>query len=330
MKKSFIKTNMTLFVLSLMTFSANAQNWSKADGIPSDVSITSIQEYNGNIIAFGQRMWKEGFQFFSEPKSFISENNGKTWKEYISINNDNSTANTLLFTDGRIITSGRKGETQLDWVGAVCVSDDNGSSWKEVEGIPSDISITKIQKWDGKIIAFGLRQWREGMQFFSEPKSFVSEDNGNTWNPFISITSKISTTNSLMITKEGRIITSGREGQAQLDWVGAIYFTDDNGNHWTRAEGIPTDISINEIVSYDGTLVAAGQKQWREGMNYLSEAKLYQSKDNGATWSEFIPVTSEISTAMPLVIKDGRVITAGRLGQAQMDWVGAIFYMDIK
>lgn len=329
MRKLFIKSIMTLFVTSLTTLSANSQNWTKAEGVPTEVSIISLQEYKGNIVAFGQLMWREESKFLSEPKSFISEDNGKTWKEYISIKNDNSTANSLLFTDGRVITSGRKGENQLDWIGAVCVSDDNGASWKEVEGIPSDISINKIQKWEGKIIAFGLKQWREGYKFYSEPKSFVSEDNGNTWTPFITITSKLSTANSLMISK-GRIITSGREGENQLDWTGAIYFTEDNGEHWTRAEGTPTDISITEIVSYDGTLVAAGQKQWREGMNFLSEAKLYQSKDNGTTWSEFIPVTKEISTAMPLVIKDGRIITAGRLGQAQLDWFGAVFYTDIK
>ena len=307
---------------------SNAQIWTKAEGIPSDVSITSLQEYNGNIIAFGQRMWREGFNFFSEPKSYCSEDNGASWHEYINLDNGNSTANTFLISDGRIITSGRKGDTQLDWVGAVCVSDDNGVSWEEVNGIPSDISITKIQKWEGKIIAFGLKQWREGMQFFSEPKSFISVDNGNTWSPFITITNNLSTTNSLMISN-GRIITSGREGETQLDWIGAIYYTDDNGSTWTRANGLPTDISVSEIVSHNGNLVAAGQRQWREGMNFLSEAKLYLSKDNGVTWTEYISVTPDISTATPLVINNGRLLTGGRVGQTQVDWVGAILYTDL-
>lgn len=327
MKNSFFFLLSFVTMSSIITSSAYAQEWTKSIGIPTEVSITSLQENNGHIIAFGQKMWREGNNFLSEPMSFISENNGNSWKEYININNGNSTANTLLFADNRIISSGRKGESQLDWVGAVCISDDNGLTWKEVEGIPSDISITKIQKWGGQIIAFGMRQWREGMQFFSEPKTFVSTDNGSAWTPFITVTSNLSTINTLMISN-GRVITSGREGEAQLDWIGAIYYTDDDGSSWKQADGLASDISVTEIVSYNGGLIAAGQKQWREGMNFLSEAKLYQSKDNGASWTEFLPVTNEISTAQCLIVRDGRVITGGRLGQTQTDWVGAVFYTD--
>lgn len=307
----------------------SAQEWIKGKNIPQDISITSLQEYEGNIIAFGQRQWREGTQFFSEPRSFISKDNGTTWEDYINLDNGNTTANTLFFSNGRILTSGRKGDPQLDWIGALCFSDDGGNSWNEAAGVPQDISISKIQKWEGKLIAFGLKQWREGFQFFSEPKSFVSEDNGITWKPFVTITSQISTANSLMISNN-RIITSGREGETQLDWYGAIFYTDDNGDNWTKANGLPSDVAVSEIVPYDGSLIAAGQRQWREGMQFFSEAKLYRSDDNGANWVEFIPLTKEISTAVPLLIKDGRIITAGRLGQAQMDWAGALVYSDLK
>ena len=325
MKKNRIALLMALFFADILSLSA--QEWIQGQNIPSDISITSLQEYEGKIIAFGQKQWREGQQFFSEPKSFVSTDNGSTWNEYINISNGNSTANTLFFSNGRILTSGRKGDAQLDWIGAVCYSDDNGKTWKEVETIPQDISITKIQKWEGQLIAFGLKQWREGFQFFSEPKSFVSEDNGSTWKPFVTITTKLSTTNSLMISRN-RIIASGREGETQLDWFGAIYYSDDNGATWSKANGLPSDIAVSEIVSNNDYLVAAGQRQWREGMQFLSEAKLYRSFDNGTTWKEFIPVTNEISTAIPLLITNDRIITAGRLGQAQLDWVGALFYID--
>ena len=76
MKHLFTKFSTVVVLFSLMFIHVNAQNWTIAEGIPSDVSITSLQEYNGSIIAFGQRMWREGFQFFSEPKSYISEDNG--------------------------------------------------------------------------------------------------------------------------------------------------------------------------------------------------------------------------------------------------------------
>ena len=241
----------TIFVLIVMcsTCLLNAQSkWIKAEGINHEVSITSLQEYNGSIIAFGQRQWREGVAFISEPKAYISEDNGCSWKEFDMTYNGNSTANTLLISDNRIITSGRKGDVQLDWVGGVLYSDDNGSTWHEASSIPSDMSITKIIKKDDELVAFGQRQWREGMGFFSEPKSYISKDNGCSWMPFITITSELSTTNSLIV-KNGRVIVSGREGPTQVEWAGAIYYTDDNGLTWIKAQGLPKQYRLLQYLS---------------------------------------------------------------------------------
>lgn len=302
-----------------------AQDWKPSTGIPSDVSITSIFDSNNELIAFGQKMWREGTNFLSEPKSFISQDNGETWMDYINIDPKISTANTLCISNDRIITSGRKGEAQLDWIGTIVYSDDNGKQWIEATGLPSDIAITNIKKIDNDLFAFGQRQWREGMNFLSEPKAYVSKDNGSTWEEFIKITPELSSIAAFSI-NNNRIMASGRNGETQIDWVGALFYTDDNGNAWIKASGIPEDISITQIQPYEDTIIAVGQRQWREGMNFLSEPKSYISKDNGETWMEFIQMDPELSTSNSLSIKNGRLITSGRIGQAQLDWIGGVVF----
>jgi len=319
-----------LLIMVCSTCLLNAQSkWAKAEGINHEMSITSLQKHNDSIIAFGQRQWREGMAFLSEPKAYISVDNGCSWKEFDMKYNGNSTANTLLISDNRIITSGRKGDVQLDWVGAVLYTDDNGNTWHEVSSIPSDVSITKIVKNGNKLVAFGQRQWREGTVFFSEPKSYISEDNGCSWRPFVTITPELSTTNSLII-KNGRVITSGREGPTQVEWVGAIYYTDDNGSTWVKAQGLPKDIAISDIVSYGDKLIAGGQRQWLENGQFQTKSLVYVSDDNGNTWTLLMEITDELSSALPICVSNGRIMTAGRLGPAQLDWVGALFYADFN
>lgn len=322
MKKSLLSV-----ISLLLCVIANAQEWKMATGIGQSNSVTSIFEDDGKLYAFGIKMWREGNGIASEPISFLSEDNGVSWKEYIKVAPQNSTANSLCISDGRMITSGRKGEVQIEWIGAVCYSDDNGNTWNEAKGIPSDISIQQIKRMDNKLIAFGQRQWKKGKKFLSEAKSYVSEDNGISWNEYISITKELTTASSLVI-NDGRIITSGRLGQAEKEWKGGMFYTDNNGKKWKESKGIPEDISITQIQEYDGKLYAVGQKQRKKGKKYLSEAKSYVSKNNGESWKEFIKVTDKITTANSLYISNGRLITSGRLGQAQMDWVGGVVYVD--
>lgn len=314
------------FLLGSVFFS-KAQDWKFSSGIPSEVSITSIFDNDEELIAFGQKMWREGYTFFSEPKSYVSKDNGETWTEYINIDPKISTANTLCISDGRIITSGRKGETQIDWIGAIVYSDDNGAYWTEATGFPEDIAITNIKKIDGSLYAFGQRQWRDGMNFLSEPKAYVSNDNGTTWEEFVKITPELSSIAAFNITNN-RIMASGRHGETQLDWKGALFYTNDNGETWVKSTGIPEDISLTQIQPYSDSIIAVGQRQWREDMNFLSEPKSYISKDNGETWVEFIPMNDELSTSNSLSVRNGRMITSGRIGQAQLDWIGDVTYTD--
>lgn len=67
---------------------------------------------------------------------------------------------------------------------------------------------------------------------------------------------------------------------------------------------------------------------WREGSTLFSEPKSYMSKDNGETWVEFIPMNDELSTSNSLSVRNGRMITSGRIGQAQLDWIGNVTYTD--
>ena len=323
-----MRSVLSIVALLAIAFNVSAQDWVKAEGISTQMSVTSIQENDGKLVAFGQKQWRENMNFFSEPCAYSSTDNGATWTLMDVIYNGNSTANTLLFTDGRIITSGRDGDVQLDWVGAVKYSDDNGYTWIQVTTIPSDNSITKIQKYDGKLYAFGQKQWREGFAFYSEPRSYVSEDNGATWAPFVTITPALSTSNSLLM-NNGRILTSGREGQTQVEWIGAVYYTDDNGATWTKAQGLPTDMAVTEIIVCGEKLIAGGQRQWMENFVVYSEPLLFVSEDNGTTWTKFIPVTKELSSVLPVFLNDGRLMVAGRLGATQMDWYGALFYANL-
>ena len=320
-----------VFIIFLLTgaFVTRAQDWQQVKGIASDISVTALCEDDNNIVAFGIRMWREGVNYYSEPKSFISKDNGESWSEYVKLDKGFTTVNTLLISNDRLITSGRKGEPQLDWEGALCYSDDNGATWTEVSSIPSDIAITKIQKYGNTIMAFGQKQWREGYQVFSEPKAFISTDNGSTWNPFIEITKELSTSNSLLLSN-GRIITSGRLGQVQMDWIGAVFYTDDNGITWKKAEGLPSELSTTDIKEYQGKLIAVGHRQWREGYQYYSEPKSYISEDNGSTWKEYLTITGDLTSISTMLISNDRLFVSGRFGPTQMDWVGAMFYLNLK
>ena len=306
----------------------NAQEWNSSEGIPSQMSVTTIFVNNDELIAFGQKMWREENKFFSEPKSYVSKDNGETWSEYINIDPKISTANTLCISENRIITSGRKGETQLDWVGAVVYSDDNGEQWNEATGLPTDIAITNIKRINNDLFAFGQRQWREGMNFFSEPKAYISKDNGTSWEEFIKITPELSSVEAFSI-NNNRVMASGRHGAFQVDWKGALFYSDDNGNAWAKASGIPEDVAITQIQPYEDSIVAVGQREWRDGINFFSEPKSFISKDNGETWEEFIAMDPELTTSFSLCIRNGRIITSGRVDPSQMDQVGGVVYTDL-
>lgn len=75
--------------------------------------------------------------------------------------------------------------------------------------------------------------------------------------------------------------------------------------------------------------MAVGQRQWQDGVNFLSEPKSYISKDNGETWVEFNTMDPELSTSNSLCIRNGRMITSGRIGQTQMDWTGGVVYTNL-
>lgn len=310
-------------VLLLTTGNIYALDWKVSQGIPEDVSITSMNSDGANTYAFGLRMWMEENQLKSEPRSFISSDNGKSWEVFMTIRNNLSTISAFLMSDNRLITCGREGQAQLDWTGSVYYTDNNGESWLEAKGIPEDISINKFQK-DGTILmAVGQRIWREGMDFLSEPRCYISSDNGMNWSAGIRITDQISTCNSVL-KNDGRIIVSGRFGPTQLDWVGAIMYTDDEGATWSRSKGLDDDIAITEIKSYNGKLYAIGQKQWRDGMAFLSEAKYFVSEDNGTSWTPGAEIGLDLTSASTLNIIDNVFMTAGRKGQAQFNWIGEV------
>jgi len=331
-----MRKSILIFLLFITCFpcSIKAQNWTKANGINTDICITTFVENSGKIYAGGQRMWREGTiqmpKFLSEPKLFESVDCGKTWKELVFSPNENSTAIAIIISGDRIITCGRKGQSQIDWIGSTQFSDDFGKSWNEATGIPSDVSISQLRKNNAnKLIAFGQRMWREGTTFYSDPKAYVSEDNGSTWSEYITITKELSSVSEAYISPN-RVIVAGRKGQTQVDWIGAVYFSDNNGNNWIEAKGIPSDISVSNIIEHKGKLIAVGNKMWREGFAFLSKAKSFISEDNGANWKEYIVITDDISTAQATIIKDGFMLISGRLGQAEVDWKGGLLFSPVN
>lgn len=315
-------------VLLLTTSNIYALDWNASQGIPEDVSITSINSDGLKTYAFGIRMWMEDNQMKSEPRSFISSDNGKSWEVFMTIQNDLSTISAFLMSNNRLITCGRKGQAQLDWIGGVYYTDNNGESWFEAKGIPKDVSINKFQKNGNILMAVGQRIWREGTNFLSEPRCFISNDNGMNWSAGIKITDQISTCNSVLENDE-RIIVSGRFGPTQLDWIGAVMYTDDEGVTWYRSKGLDDDIAITEIRCYNGKLYAIGQKQWRDGMAFLSEAKYFVSEDNGVSWTPGAKIGLDLTSASTLNINNNIFITAGRKGQAQFNWIGEVIYTNI-
>lgn len=320
MKNRFVLVLSVLLLASATCYSDDS--WKACEGISSQVSIRSIQK-NGLLYASGTRMWREGQAFHSEPALYTSTD-GSAWKES---NHPQcsmlSSYNALYFAGSRIIASGRKGEAQLDWVGAICYSDDNGNTWKQSEGIPENISITSIYESGSFVIALGQRQWREGYAMYSEPKAFVSMDNGASWSNYVIITDQLSTIASA-IEINNRIIVTGRVGQAQMNWVGGVFYTDDNGSKWLQSSGVPSDVAVSAFATYKDFLVAFGQKQWME--NYLMHSKpvIYFSKDNGLTWEKWFSLPNELTSISAVYFEGDKLFVAGRIGEASIDWVGGV------
>lgn len=208
------------------------------------------------------------------------------------------------------------------------VSQGTGIMGKACQGIPSEASITFFQQYDNHLYASGTKMWREGMQFKSEPVLYQSVDGGMSWTSAQYPSCPLLSTYSFVFFNEKRIIVAGRKGETQVEWIGAICYSDDNGSTWKEASGIPSDVSIVRVTKDGNAIVAYGQKQWKEGYQFLSEPQMYVSRDNGASWVNYMIATSELSTVAACAISSGRTVIAGRLGQAQMVWKGAIFFTD--
>lgn len=326
MKNRFILIFSVLLLASTTCYSDNS--WKKCDGISSQVSIQSIQK-NGLLYASGTRMWREGQVFHSEPVLYSSADGGSVWQESSHPQCSMlSSYSVLYFAGKRIIASGRKGETQLDWVGAVCYSDDNGNTWKQSEGIPENISITSIYASGSLVIALGQRQWREGYMMYSEPKAYVSLDMGASWNNYVTITDQLSSVASA-IDSNNRILVTGRVGQAQMNWVGGVFYTDNQGSQWNQSTGIDSDVAITAFATYKDMLVAFGQKQWMENYQMHSEPKAYVSKDNGQTWETWMEIPSQLTSISAVYLEGNNIFLAGRIGEAGLDGVGGVLYTNL-
>ena len=324
MKKRFV---LALSVLLLASITCYSHDWKTCEGISSQVSISAMQK-EGGLYAGGTRMWREGQAFHSEPALYTSED-GSTWQEAIYPKCSMlSSYNVLFFAGKRILAAGRKGETQLDWVGAVCYSDDNGNTWKQSEGIPENISITSIYASGSLVIALGQRQWREGYMMYSEPKAYVSLDMGASWNNYVTITDQLSSISSA-IDNNNRILVTGRVGQAQMNWVGGVFYTDNQGSQWNQSTGIDSDVAITAFATYKDMLVAFGQKQWMENYQMHSEPKAYISKDNGQTWGAWIEIPSQLTSISAVYLEDNKIFLTGRIGEAGIDWVGGVLYTNL-
>ena len=324
MKKRFV---LALSVLLLASITCYSHDWKTCEGISSQVSISAMQK-EGGLYASGTKMWREGQAFHSEPALYTSED-GSTWQEAIYPKCSMlSSYNVLFFAGKRILAAGRKGETQLDWVGAVCYSDDNGNTWKQSEGIPENISITSIYASGSLVIALGQRQWREGYMMYSEPKAYVSLDMGASWNNYVTITDQLSSISSA-IDNNNRILVTGRVGQAQMNWVGGVFYTDNQGSQWNQSTGIDSDVSITTFAKYKDMLVALGQKQWMENYQMHSEPKAYISKDNGQTWGAWIEIPSQLTSISAVYLEDNKIFLTGRIGEAGIDWVGGVLYTNL-
>lgn len=94
----------------------NQTTWKVVSGIPEDVSINMMIEYNGKIFAGGLCFCNNHIDSVS--KLYVSVDNGYSWKE-IKAPDELSTISTMIINDNRLIVAGRKGATEQQWHGAV-------------------------------------------------------------------------------------------------------------------------------------------------------------------------------------------------------------------
>ncbi len=204
-----------------------------------------------------------------------STDNGMTWTALA----DSPTRLEALLSasDGSLYTAG---------YGAVYRSVDNGATWQETSNGPSSAIACLAEAPDGSVYA---------MRFASGTGIYRYDADSDTWTQLPNAPAA----------GYGRGLTVASDGTVYAGTVNGVWYTKDEGQHWTEArEGIYAMGVYGLVETADGSYLLAA--------NYQG---LFRSTDRGMSWTRSDSGLTTIEFYAITAGPDGDVYAGGRYGE---------------